>query len=552
MKNTLTILVSLFLYYGISAQTYFTEDFEPTGGSLTQNNAWTTEIITAHPDGYDWYHDDFSGDAFAKVSNYNATSSINSPMETWLISPLIDLSTASTPQLNFENVKRFAGDDLNVYISTDYITATPTNYTISTAGTSWSSPNITINVGDTVTWINTSGSHNVNGTTTTFPNNPQSFGNSVGSGWTYQFVFTVAGNYDFQCDPHASFGMTGTITVQPINSPTWTDLTGQLNMDSDISSWNFVNSGNLDLSPFISSSPSTVTLAFQYIGGASDGSTYEIDDILISEGGANPTTVSIYDIQFTTVNPADSPYMGQQINTGGIVTYVRADNTYYLQSGEGEWSGIYVYDTLSNVTEGDSITISCEVDEYFNLTELKNVNNLVIVSSGNTFSSNLVSSLQAASEEYEGCLVTVNTATCTNDNAGFGEWIINDGSGPCNVDDFFFPFTPTLNNIYNVTGLIDYSFSNFKILPRDIDDIDEITTIGENDLVRFSYYPNPAKDLLNMELQMDATIKITDLSGKTCYNKNFAKGNHIIDLQNFPKGNYIINIGEHVKKLLIQ
>ena len=85
MKNTLTILVSFFLYYGISAQTYFTEDFEPTGGSLTQNNAWTTEIITAHPDGYDWYHDDFSGDAFAKVSNYNATTSTNSPMETWLI-----------------------------------------------------------------------------------------------------------------------------------------------------------------------------------------------------------------------------------------------------------------------------------------------------------------------------------------------------------------------------------------------------------------------------------------------------------------------------------
>ena len=461
MKNTLTILVSFFLYYGISAQTYFTEDFEPTGGSLTQNNAWTTEIITAHPDGYDWYHDDFSGDAFAKVSNYNATSATNSQMETWLISPPIDLSTATNPTLNFNNVKRFTGTDLVVLISTDYAGGSP-------------------------------------------------------------------------------------------STGTWTDITSVLTMDANDASWNFVNSGNLDLSSYITGSPSTARLAFQYVGGATDGSTYEIDDIIINEGGVTPTVTSIYDIQFSTANPADSPLMGQQVNTGGIVNYVRMDGSYYLKSGDGPWSGIYVYDTLSTVLKGDSITLTASVDEYYELTELKNISNLSIISSGNTFSSNVVSSLQAASEEYEGCLVTINTATCTNDNAGFGEWIINDGSGPCNVDDFFFPFTPTLNNIYNVTGLVDYSFSNFKILPRDIDDIDEITTIGENDLVRFSYYPNPAKDLLNIELQIDATIKITDLSGKTCYNKNFAKGNHIIDLQNFSNGNYILNIGEHFKKLLIQ
>jgi predicted extracellular nuclease len=67
--------------------------------------------------------------------------------------------------------------------------------------------------GDTVVWTVTSGSHNVNGSTTTFPNNPASFGpNAVGSSWTFSHTFTVAGTYNYQCDPHAP-AMAGTITV---------------------------------------------------------------------------------------------------------------------------------------------------------------------------------------------------------------------------------------------------------------------------------------------------------------------------------------------------
>ena len=72
---------------------------------------------------------------------------------------------------------------------------------------------ITINQGDTVRWTNVQGNHNVNGTTATFPSNPEEFGNEVGSGWTYEFIFNTVGSYDYQCDPHASLGMTGDITV---------------------------------------------------------------------------------------------------------------------------------------------------------------------------------------------------------------------------------------------------------------------------------------------------------------------------------------------------
>lgn len=82
---------------------------------------------------------------------------------------------------------------------------------------------ITIDVNQTVRWENKGGSHNVNGSQATFPNNPESFGNGAASStsWTYDFKFTKPGKYDYQCDPHASLGMVGTVTVK---SPVVVDL----------------------------------------------------------------------------------------------------------------------------------------------------------------------------------------------------------------------------------------------------------------------------------------------------------------------------------------
>ncbi len=67
--------------------------------------------------------------------------------------------------------------------------------------------------GDTVEWQNSTDYHNVNGTTEAYPSNPESFGNDPGINWTFQHVFSVAGTYDYHCDPHLSIGMTGQVIV---------------------------------------------------------------------------------------------------------------------------------------------------------------------------------------------------------------------------------------------------------------------------------------------------------------------------------------------------
>lgn len=86
---------------------------------------------------------------------------------------------------------------------------------VSVLNNSFNPSNITIDLGDTVRWTNSSGLHNVNGTTTTFSGNPESFGNSISGNFTFEHKFMTAGTYNYRCDQHFSMGMTGTITVLP-------------------------------------------------------------------------------------------------------------------------------------------------------------------------------------------------------------------------------------------------------------------------------------------------------------------------------------------------
>jgi len=99
--------------------------------------------------------------------------------------------------------------------------------TVNTQGMTFVPQSVTITAGDNVTFINTGGFHNVNGSLASFPGNPQGFANVggvVGPGvMLSNFVFGIPGTYNYQCDPHIP-GMVGTIIVQPSSSPTITSI----------------------------------------------------------------------------------------------------------------------------------------------------------------------------------------------------------------------------------------------------------------------------------------------------------------------------------------
>lgn len=112
------------------------------------------------------------------------------------------------------------------------------DHIVQTVGsTAFNPTDLTITVGETVEWQNTGGNHNVNGTTATYPNNPESFGNSVSSGWTFQHTFMTPGTYNYQCDPHVGLGMSGTVTVlMPLPTYTIAQVTGDSDMNGETDS----------------------------------------------------------------------------------------------------------------------------------------------------------------------------------------------------------------------------------------------------------------------------------------------------------------------------
>jgi plastocyanin len=95
------------------------------------------------------------------------------------------------------------------------LSAAATNHQVQVGSNYFSPASLSIHPGDTVTWTQVSGTHNVNGSASVFAGNPVSFGNGATAGgtWTYSFVFTTPGLYQYQCDPHASMGMVGSINV---------------------------------------------------------------------------------------------------------------------------------------------------------------------------------------------------------------------------------------------------------------------------------------------------------------------------------------------------
>ncbi len=172
---------------------------------------------------------------------------------------------------------------------------------------------------------------------------------------------------------------------------------------------------------------------------------------------------------------AATPYANQTVTTNGIVTAV--DGTgYFIQDGTAVRSGIYIYDQDNTPTLGDEIELTGTAVEFHDLTEIKDITALSVLSSGNALPAPIVLSTAAINQEdYEGMLVRVEDATCTNSDLGFGEFELNDGSGAARVDDLYFLFSATESVAYNVSGPLYYSFDNYKIVPRDANDI-EITT----------------------------------------------------------------------------
>ena len=263
---------------------------------------------------------------------------------------------------------------------------------------------------------------------------------------------------------------------------------------------------------------------------------------------------TIYQIQG---QGAVSPYNNQVVTTSGVVTGNYGD-FYFLQHGAGQWNGLYVYDGGRNPQVGDSIVLTGTITEYYELTELKSITAYTLVERNKTLplpalvTTATIASGSATAEAYEGVLVTVQNATCTSESIGYGMWTVDDGSGECVVhNSFIYEYAPELNAMYNITGPLNYDFSEFKIEIRSSNDVSAtldilpptITNIVVNNAttidVFFNENVNMAVALLagNYSINNGTTVTAVSQIGFD-YNKvrltvsGLAAGEHILTITN--------------------
>jgi hypothetical protein len=202
------------------------------------------------------------------------------------------------------------------------------------------------------------------------------------------------------------------------------------------------------------------------------------------------TITPIKDIQMTTDPSGDSPLNGQVVTITGRVTGQASTfgSGYYVQDAEEAWSGIFVADTDNKPERGDSVTVTGTVNENFGLTRLESVTSFTIDSIGrdltlekrlNPFEPIVVSIADAnPGEQYEGVLVRIDSVSVSSTNADapnndFGEWVITDGTDTLRVDDAGdYYYKPKLDDeVASIVGLLDYSFSDWKLQPRISNDL---------------------------------------------------------------------------------
>ncbi len=208
----------------------------------------------------------------------------------------------------------------------------------------------------------------------------------------------------------------------------------------------------------------------------------------------------IRDIQYTSLPNGDSPLRGQIVTISGIITgetYAFNGNYYFIQDANEPWSGIKVVDRNHFAAQGDKVTLTGTVVETDGCTQIINVTAFQIDSTGITriipasVATGDVGTGGPLAEAYEGCLVKVQNVNITSPDLGDGEWMVDDGSGGCRVDDeAAYYFDPKKYKAAKaITGILDFTQSHTKILPRLANDIIEegpYTRIQRIQQVRYS------------------------------------------------------------------
>ena len=239
---------------------------------------------------------------------------------------------------------------------------------------------------------------------------------------------------------------------------------------------------------------------------------------------ANNTTFQFYagvlPISYTnTANDPDTVRQGYNVTLSGVVTANDNYNQVWIQDSNNPMSGVMIYSSsfTSTVAVGDQITVVGQKALYNGATEITDPM-LISTTSGGTPTPAVINTADLeynktqddpAAEPWEGQLVTVQGIVIDSLNASHYEYFGHDCSGNiiCFDDDVIYHygggFALTTGTMYNITGVVTYSYGHYKVNPRGTDDAVEIT----RDLT--SVVEDPASQVADATI--DGTLAVDSL-----------------------------------------
>lgn len=286
---------------------------------------------------------------------------------------------------------------------------------------------------------------------------------------------------------------------------------------------------------------------FEYTVTAENTELSSVWTIAVTVMEASITPIA--DIQYVD-DPSssdESPLLDQTVIIEGIVTgfaVSSSHNKIYVQDGDGEWDGIYVFDPNSGIIAslGDKVQITGTVAEYYGLTEIE-ATKLEVISSRNSLPDPILIT-EAITEPLEGVLVSLKGATFTEDTSDDSRAYLiatKDGVEYKVFDELFNAVNYQEGTEYDITGVITYTYDNYRICPRSADDIVALETnsINKTQLSNsLKVYPNPTQNFLYVDGANFSNISISNIAGRVVDFKR--AGINKIDVSSLSNGIYFL------------
>lgn len=203
--------------------------------------------------------------------------------------------------------------------------------------------------------------------------------------------------------------------------------------------------------------------------------------------GEGPELVTIADVQ-------SGDFENRSVSFENVIvteaTSEDDEEMFWVQDeGGGEWSGLYVFVRANTAAEievsrGDVVNISGSIAEYYDQTQmvLEDASDFTLVSSGADTSSTTLSSAPADWENYESVLISLeNVEIGAGGDYGVYELVNYPG---IQLDDELFRYSVNTGDMVELlTGLVSFSYGEFKINPRDAGDMSGQVDNGGGDAV---------------------------------------------------------------------